>query len=157
MKLTVIDSNLSGNFEDDLKAGRIRAFSKDGSYVAPGEAVTLIMDGKDSVDGVSNNTPDMTQHGATARSVFDSIKRMRGIATVDAADATPEPKKLSAYDSHKEAIANAWKDAGGAARQRYGDPEEFEQQAKQRETNEKASKSALEKHKEEISNAWRTG
>ena len=163
MKITVLDANLSGNFEEDLRSGRLRAYDKDCVYVASATAISMIMDGKASVDGVSNNTPDMNTHSATARQVFDSIKRMRGIATVDATDAQSQPVKLSAYDSMKERLTNAWRvtDAGGAPRQRYGDPKEFEEQAKlseeQRKTNEQASKSAQQKHKDELSNAWKKG
>lgn len=131
MNISVINENeLSGDFENDIKAGRLRAFDSDGTYIEPSKAMAQLNAKRHVLDGVS------AASGTVAAAVWDSFKACFALPTLDA---VPEPKcRLSAYDAHKQRLANAWQDGSEA----------------QSVTNQ-ASISSFEKMKRERAEAWK--
>jgi hypothetical protein len=108
MNISVISENeLSGDFGADIKAGRLRAFDSDGTYIEPSKALVQLDAKRNTLDGVS------AASGTVAAAVWDSFKRAFSVPTLDA---KPESKsRLSAYDAHKQRLANAWQEPGSEA------------------------------------------
>ena len=99
MKLNVISEVLSYNLETDLANGSIVALDDNGNVIEAKAAHTQIIDGQLHVTGVQSDTGD------TARKVFDSVKRAKGLPTTDSD--TPQRKK-TAYDTYKDKLSKEY-------------------------------------------------
>ena len=101
MKLNVISEVLSYNLETDLANGSIVALDDNGNVIEAKAAHTQIIDGQLHVTGVQSDTGD------TARKVFDSVKRAKGLPTTDSDSDTPQRKK-TAYDTFKDKLSKEY-------------------------------------------------